>query len=710
MPVLQPEKTKPQKKPQARGFHPDAMAQAQALNQQPDSIPAMMKPGEYVLPPDTVAAMGGPGALDATVAQTHTPANAGAMVPQGFEPRLFFSSGGLAQDEEQNPKPISPTNIYPQGSPSAGANIYGGAIDAAKSAVSAAANPQGGQPLVKGAAQMFGQRAELQQQGRERWDASVAARQPAPAQPAQPVGLPAAAAAPSTAPAVTSGFASAQDGMTNDFGRQPSSPTPMAAAAPSTAQKTPASDPQSRINEQMANAQRQRAEGIAAVQRGQAYDSTARQQLGPQSTADTGPTSFTGDVLRTAGQDAQAAWQRGGAEGVGAAAGALVRGSMATPGAIAYDAVDSVVNGPIGQGIGGFTRGLFGGAGQPPPPAAPTTTARQSTAGGASAAPERTLEQLGKQLGGLDRQHAQNVQLQAAARTPEQARAEVQQTEGLAQLRGLPGVYQHGKGQYSDNPEGMGFATGFTGQPSAQNMQAANALASQQQAQSTARVQAAQQQAVPQTRGFPGFEMPRQENAYERENRMRERNRIMGMLQTPMTGDPRRDLTSSQRQQLVGQLGEESRERQATERNMFGLAGQQLNAESQRYSTDASTAVGADRNTIDQQRVGMEATTKGFDVRQAQRKQSFQEAWAKGTKEQREQLQQMYPDLFGNEDKKKPYSFDVVRGSVDPMTGKREGDYAVVVDPNTGQYRQVQIGGGAAVPTAAPQEASKSVL
>ena len=120
MPVLQPEKTKPQKKPQARGFHPDAMAQAQALNQQPDSIPAMMKPGEYVLPPDTVAAMGGPGALDATVAQTHTPANAGAIVPKGFEPRLFFSSGGLAQDEEQNPKPISPTNIYPQGSPSAG--------------------------------------------------------------------------------------------------------------------------------------------------------------------------------------------------------------------------------------------------------------------------------------------------------------------------------------------------------------------------------------------------------------------------------------------------------------------------------------------------------------------------------------------------------------------------------------------------------------
>ena len=55
-------------------------------------------------------------------------------------------------------------------------------------------------------------------------------------------------------------------------------------------------------------------------------------------------------------------------------------------------------------------------------------------------------------------------------------------------------------------------------------------------------------------------------------------------------------------------------------------------------------------------------------------------------------MKEMYPDLFGDEDKKKPYSFDVVRGSADPVTGKREGDYAVVFDPNTGKYRQVQIG------------------
>ena len=41
----------------------------------------------------------------------------------------------------------------------------------------------------------------------------------------------------------------------------------------------------------------------------------------------------------------------------------------------------------------------------------------------------------------------------------------------------MPGVYQHGRGQYSDNPAGMGFAPG-AGNPSANNIAAADALAS----------------------------------------------------------------------------------------------------------------------------------------------------------------------------------------------------------------------------------------
>lgn len=126
------------------GFHPDkkraapaktaprlglrprsnAAAVAQAQNQAPDSIPGMFKPGEFVLPPDTVHAMGGADALKAVVDATHTPVPEQAVVPAGFKPQVFFANGERPEDQ------ISPSNIFPQGHPSAGANVYGGARQA----------------------------------------------------------------------------------------------------------------------------------------------------------------------------------------------------------------------------------------------------------------------------------------------------------------------------------------------------------------------------------------------------------------------------------------------------------------------------------------------------------------------------------------------------------------------------------------------------
>lgn len=58
------------------------------------------------------------------------------------------------------------------------------------------------------------------------------------------------------------------------------------------------------------------------------------------------------------------------------------------------------------------------------------------------------------------------------------AQANAQATVPQPQAQGfVPGVYQHGRGQYSDNAAGMGFKPGFTGQPSVQNMTAADNLA-----------------------------------------------------------------------------------------------------------------------------------------------------------------------------------------------------------------------------------------
>lgn len=77
----------------------DGATRAQVQNQQPDSIPGMFKPGEFVLPPDTVHAMGGVKALQNVVDATHTPAPRSAVEPRGvppqFRPEMFFADGGL---------------------------------------------------------------------------------------------------------------------------------------------------------------------------------------------------------------------------------------------------------------------------------------------------------------------------------------------------------------------------------------------------------------------------------------------------------------------------------------------------------------------------------------------------------------------------------------------------------------------------------------
>lgn len=108
MATTQDKKQQPAKQP-GLGVHflRDGAARAQALNQQPDSIPGMFKPGEFVLPPDTVHAVGGVHRLKKMVDATHTPVPEEAGAPRGvppqFRPELFFANGGLVDEEEKRP-------------------------------------------------------------------------------------------------------------------------------------------------------------------------------------------------------------------------------------------------------------------------------------------------------------------------------------------------------------------------------------------------------------------------------------------------------------------------------------------------------------------------------------------------------------------------------------------------------------------------------
>lgn len=169
-------------------------------------------------------------------------------------------------------------------------------------------------------------------------------------------------------------------------------------------------------------------------------------------------------VMDGAAQDAQAAWDRGGVDGVSGAAGAVARGAItAVPTAVGEFAANTVA--PLGDVAKGFWNGLTGGDSTPTAaPSAPRTPAT-------SAAAKVTAPQATAPTAQSPSQAAAPVQNPAPAQALQPAQA------GIAVA---PGAYRNGPGQYSDNASGMSAPSAFTGQPSAQNVAAADALAGRQ--------------------------------------------------------------------------------------------------------------------------------------------------------------------------------------------------------------------------------------
>ena len=106
----------------------------------------------------------------------------------------------------------------------------------------------------------------------------------------------------------------------------------------------------------------------------------------------------------------------------------------------------------------------FGPTQEKPAPAAPTPN------------PTDIRLAAGTQSAPMSATPAAQTLAKAAASTP----APTQTSPAIpapADNQMAPGVFRHGRGQYSDNAGGMGLSSSFTGQPNAQNMQAAESLA-----------------------------------------------------------------------------------------------------------------------------------------------------------------------------------------------------------------------------------------
>ena len=342
---------------------------AQQQNLAPDSIPGMFKPGEFVLPPDTVHAMGGKQALQGVVDATHTQVPEGfglnpekfrkqeskpapglglhrkyaqpadpALVPQlGLRPDVFFANGGAPEDQVQQPG----LGLKPSAAPSPGNTFPGNRL--------------------QGSSGFSG--------------APVAAPAPAPAAP-KPV----------------------QAGMTDS----------------------------------------QLADALAQIPTG-----------GPKApTADGSQNTWTNtEAGRNFGNAAAALPGIGGLGRVASTGGAISKG---------INAVSTAANnvGRVANSVPVVSAGLYGVAA----PAAAATVPAPTTATGPGAGQGRGL-------------------INPPLVKPAAVDSSLAQPPAAAGNQVLDGVYNHGRGQYSDQAGGMGLPAGFTGQPNAQSDAAARALA-----------------------------------------------------------------------------------------------------------------------------------------------------------------------------------------------------------------------------------------
>lgn len=527
---------------------------AQQQNQAPDSIPGMFKPGEFVLPPDTVHAMGGKQALQSVVDATHTPVQPsfGLKAPRAeqakaapqmeFKPEVFFDNGGAPEDQLAKRAPVSPSNTFPQASPSAGANIYAGA------------------GLSRDQLGSSGKLAQV---------------------PDGIGGNPAAPARPASQPAAP---------KPNSFGD--------AAAVSNNAGVTQVSTP-------------------APETGGSAPASTVKLPTAPA-----GPTAH---YFEDGAADVAKRWEAGNVSG---ALGSAVRTGIGTVGMAGVEALDKTFT-PAANAIGGFARGLFAmDDAQAAPEPAPANTAKVTPAVSGQAAPAGYTQKSQGVMGPPDLSQLSGQTAAPGAAQPG-ADASASQSSELPQ-----GVYNHGRGQYSDQASGMGLPAGFTGRPNAQNMAAAANLSASNAAPAAGQAQEG---------GF-GLNAP---TVAHSGNDWAARQRLKNMetsassimntqrwggknaLQNPAV----QNFIDAQRADLAAQgkvpdLQLKTNEINAgLQRTAMAEAGADRRSQGQLGLGMGQLALGAQRNQLDAQRINSDERLRAPQIRAAERLGQMQEAY-----------------------------------------------------------------------------------
>ena len=605
---------------------------AQQQNQAPDSIPGMFKPGEFVLPPDTVHAMGGKQALQSVVDATHTPvqpsfglkapraAQAKAAPQMEFKPEVFFDNGGAPEDQLAKRAPVSPSNTFPQASPSAGANIYAGA------------------GLSRDQLGSSGKLAQV---------------------PAGIGGNPAAPARPASQPAAPkpNSFGDAAAATSNAGVTQVSAPA-MAATAPAAPPKP--------VQVGMTDAQR--ADALSQIPTD-----------GPKAPAADGSQGAwrNTEVGRNISNSLAALPGMGGAGRVASTGGVISKG---------INAVSTAANnaGRIANTVPVVGPSLYGAS-------EPAAAAAQNP--NAAAITPWDHAKLAGALGGLDKEMAAQSRVDSVLNKPTSASTGAGETVAN---NGLPtGVYNHGRGQYSDQAEGMGLPAGFTGRPNAQNMAAAANLSASNAAPAAGQAQEG---------GF-GLNVP---TVAHSGNDWAARQRLKNMetsassimntqrwggknaLQNPAV----QNFIDAQRADLAAQGKIPDLQLKTNEINA-GLQRTAMAEAGADRRSQGQLALGMQRNLLDAQRINSDERLRAPQIRAAERLEKLQEAFinAKTTQEKAEIAAQIR--AYNGKMEEDRWKAVALQGGTDAQGNKTESLLGAV-NERTGEMKRMDGGQKAA--------------
>jgi hypothetical protein len=430
-------------------------------------------------------------------------------------------------------------------------------------------------------------------------------------------------------------------------------------------------------------------------------------------------------AVKGAAQDTQDAYRQGGggAAGLGAAVGQAARVAATPLIGLADDVAGSTarVLDPLAQGLKTFVTGDATPIGQSqsdtgiPPAARPAAAVR----GPLSAASNPTDQRLAVGT------QSSPMGTGTAGASPAAPTAAKPGTPESAQV--LPGVYRSGN-SFSDSAQGAVEGVTSRGQPTAQNMAAADALAGRQQLESMSRLTARGFAPVAGGPGSGPVEPGSFTGGYSGvigtdPSAGRERRELMSALTTPVAGA--RGLTAAQRNGVLQLMNQEQQSQQARDRNATSLQQTRMQGDVQRETAslreagDTGRAVMREqgesgranaRNSIDSRRVAVEEQARGFDIRQGQRQEKLYERYdGAKTAEERAAVAKQIRDLSGKGDGNLRDNFMTLGGGQewDTTANTMRNVPQRLVDLRTGQ--EVGQNAGRQAPPAAPADDSKRV-